>query len=236
MAEAAELARDIDQVLLRLAAAQMAHMALHDALTGLPNRRLHVERITTALDRADRHGGGVAILFCDLDDFKRVNDTAGHAAGDAVLVEAATPLSSVLRAGDSVARVGGDEFVIVLDQVGDGGLAQPEAVPSRARSTRRAPAAQFGQVGADRSWAAPQPHVSPEHVLLRNVADMRHPDPADHRAGRAERNAWITESSVPTHSSTASAPTPPVSSMTRSMASSPRSAMMSVAPNSTASC
>ena len=135
VAEAAELARDIDQVLLRLAEAQMAHMALHDALTGLPNRRLLVERISSAIDRADRHGGEVAILFCDLDDFKRVNDTAGHAAGDAVLVEAATRLSSVLRAGDSVARVGGDEFVIVLEPVGDRGLTQPGAAEQREPAT-----------------------------------------------------------------------------------------------------
>ncbi|MET0966561.1 MAG: EAL domain-containing protein [Nakamurella sp.] len=131
IAEAAELVRDIDQVLLRLVEAQMAHMALHDALTGLPNRRLLIDRITSAIDRADRHGGEVAILFCDLDNFKRVNDTAGHAAGDAVLVEAAGRLSSMLRAGDSVARVGGDEFVIVLEPVASAGLAEPRWVASR---------------------------------------------------------------------------------------------------------
>jgi len=135
IAEAAELVRDIDQVLLRLVEAQMAHMALHDALTGLPNRRLLLDRITSAIDRADRHGGEVAILFCDLDNFKRVNDTAGHAAGDAVLVEAAGRLSSMLRAGDSVARVGGDEFVIVLEPVGSTGVAEPRWVASRGPAT-----------------------------------------------------------------------------------------------------
>jgi chemotaxis family two-component system sensor kinase Cph1 len=114
IAEATELGRDIDQVLLRRTEAQLAHVALHDSLTGLPNRRLLIERITSALNRAEYLGEEIAILFCDLDDFKRVNDTAGHAAGDAVLIEAATRLQSVLREGDSIARVGGDEFVVVL--------------------------------------------------------------------------------------------------------------------------
>jgi diguanylate cyclase (GGDEF)-like protein len=90
-------------------------MATHDSLTGLPNRHLLIDRITNALARADRNGGQVVVMFCDLDDFKRVNDTAGHAAGDAVLIEAARRLQSALRAGDSVARVGGDEFVVVLE-------------------------------------------------------------------------------------------------------------------------
>jgi GGDEF domain-containing protein len=104
MAEAAELGRDIDQVLLRRTEARLAHVALHDSLTGLPNRRLLIDRITSAVDRANQLSEDVGILFCDLDGFKRVNDTAGHAAGDAVLIEAATRLRSVLRAGDSVAR------------------------------------------------------------------------------------------------------------------------------------
>jgi two-component system, chemotaxis family, sensor kinase Cph1 len=117
VAEASELARDIDQILLHRIDAQLAHMATHDSLTGLPNRHLLIDRITTALARAARNGGQVVILFCDLDDFKRVNDTGGHAAGDAVLIEAAGRLQLALRAYDSVARVGGDEFVAVLEPV-----------------------------------------------------------------------------------------------------------------------
>jgi chemotaxis family two-component system sensor kinase Cph1 len=115
IAEACELGRDIDQFLLHEAEAQLARMASHDALTGLPNRRQLIALINSALARAARHGHDVAILFCDLDDFKRVNDTAGHAAGDAVLIEASARLTSALRAEDSVARVGGDEFVVVVE-------------------------------------------------------------------------------------------------------------------------
>ena len=114
VSEAAELGRDIDQILLRRAEAELAHLGLHDALTGLPNRNLLVDRITSAIALAVPGGAEVAILFCDLDDFKYVNDTAGHAAGDAVLIEAAARLTAALRSGDTVARVGGDEFVIVL--------------------------------------------------------------------------------------------------------------------------
>lgn len=197
LAEAAELARDIDQVLLRLAEFQMAHMALHDPLTGLPNRRLLVERISSALDRADRHGGEVAILFCDLDDFKRVNDTAGHAAGDAVLIEAAARLSSVLRAGDSVARVGGDEFVIVLEPVGDGGLIQPGV------DTHREPATEI----ADRvktELSRPIRHQDREHVISVSVGitfaqagglaedALRDADMAMYRAKQSGKNRVAT--------------------------------------------
>ncbi len=89
--------------------------ALHDGLTGLPNRALLLDRLTSALARSGRQGREIAVLFCDLDGFRRVNDTAGHAAGDAVLIETAKRLRTVLREGDTVARVGGDEFVLVVE-------------------------------------------------------------------------------------------------------------------------
>ncbi len=94
---------------------QLLQAALHDPLTGLPNRRLLADRLDAAIKRTARSGGQVAVLFCDLDGFKQVNDTGGHAAGDAVLTVTATRLQALLRPPDTVARVGGDEFVVVLD-------------------------------------------------------------------------------------------------------------------------
>jgi PAS domain S-box-containing protein len=94
---------------------RLTHAALHDALTGLPNRALLVERLDAALTRSRRDIREVAVLFCDLDGFKNVNDTGGHAAGNLVLLEVARRLTSVLRDNDTVARVGGDEFVIVVE-------------------------------------------------------------------------------------------------------------------------
>jgi len=105
--------RDVTDVVE--AESQLRHSALHDPLTGLPNRALLMDRLEAALGRAMRTGREVAVLFCDLDGFKRVNDTAGHAAGDAVLVETARRISAVLRSHDTVARVGGDEFVVVVE-------------------------------------------------------------------------------------------------------------------------
>ena len=95
-----------------LAEARLEHAALHDALTGLPNRRLVVDRLGQALDRSEREGL-VAVLFCDLDGFKRVNDRRGHHAGDAVLIETAARLVAATRSGDTVGRMGGDEFVVI---------------------------------------------------------------------------------------------------------------------------
>lgn len=104
---------------LKDAEAQMRHLATHDHLTGLPNRAALTDELTRAVSRHDRSDTGLAVLFCDLDGFKPVNDRCGHAAGDAVLVEVAARLRSVVREADFVARLGGDEFVVLCEGTGD---------------------------------------------------------------------------------------------------------------------
>jgi diguanylate cyclase (GGDEF)-like protein len=93
---------------------QVRHQASHDGLTGLPNRTLLADRAEQALTASRRDGTRVQLLFLDLDDFKVVNDTLGHAAGDAVLQHAGQRLVRALRASDTVARVGGDEFAVLM--------------------------------------------------------------------------------------------------------------------------
>jgi diguanylate cyclase (GGDEF)-like protein/PAS domain S-box-containing protein len=102
----------------RYADARMVHLALHDELTGLANRTLVMERLQLAQARAERSGGFVGLLFIDLDNFKEVNDSLGHAAGDALLIEVARRLGSVLRPADTAARFGGDEFVVCCEDLG----------------------------------------------------------------------------------------------------------------------
>ena len=107
--------------LRREAEARLTYAATHDGLTGLRNRHSFQAELDKALARAARNGWRVALLFIDLDGFKQVNDTLGHAAGDVVLAEAARRFKSVLRASDTIARLGGDEFVVIVEQAGDDG-------------------------------------------------------------------------------------------------------------------
>ena len=102
----------------RLAEQQLEHQALHDPLTGLPNRGLFLDRLDHALTRSRRTGSSLAVYFCDVDDFKDVNDSLGHDAGDELLVALPPRLREALRASDTVGRFGGDELVILCEDLG----------------------------------------------------------------------------------------------------------------------
>lgn len=108
-----------DAKLSRVEIQRMSHLAQHDALTGLPNRVSLAERLTQAIGMAERHHNLFALLFVDVDCFKQVNDTLGHAIGDQVLQNVAENIQACVRATDTVSRHGGDEFVILLPQIED---------------------------------------------------------------------------------------------------------------------
>jgi diguanylate cyclase (GGDEF)-like protein len=116
---------------------ELRHQALHDALTGLPNRTLILDRIEQLLARSRRQGTLGAVLYVDLDDFKDVNDTLGHSAGDRLLVAVAARLKGALRDADTIGRMGGDEFVVLIDGASlDVG---PELVAERLLEVMRQP-------------------------------------------------------------------------------------------------
>lgn len=103
--------------------AHLEYIAYHDALTGLPNRALLMDRLAHAASRAERAASRMAVLFIDLDRFKTINDSLGHAIGDAVLQAASDRLKTLLRNEDTLSRLGGDEFVVLLEDLRDGQVA-----------------------------------------------------------------------------------------------------------------
>ncbi len=137
-AESQLLARAIHYAVERKRAeAAIVHQALHDTLTGLPNRALFADRLGQALTRLGRTSTALGVLFLDLDRFKVVNDSLGHAAGDQLLAEAGDRLLASLRAGDTAARFGGDEFVVLCEEIS--GEQQAVAVAGRIAEALGAP-------------------------------------------------------------------------------------------------
>lgn len=119
MAELAERNEQLNSEIAqrKLIEAMVRHQASHDPLTGLPNRVLFHDRLHGAIQRANRHPSRFALASIDIDGFKAVNDTHGHAAGDALLQEIANRLPAYLRSNDTVARLGGDEFALILEEI-----------------------------------------------------------------------------------------------------------------------
>jgi diguanylate cyclase (GGDEF)-like protein len=176
---------------------QLAHLATHDALTGLPNRRLLRDRIDQALARSAQERTLIAVFFVDMDHFKHVNDSRGHAVGDEVLAETARRLRAQLRATDTLARVGGDEFVVVCEGLASAAQADEIAAALADRLTgglevagQRVPVSfSLGVVVAahDRIHGEATPRVLTAEALL-NAADAAMYAAKD--AGRAQRRHY----------------------------------------------
>jgi diguanylate cyclase (GGDEF)-like protein len=144
----------------------MEHMAHHDALTGLPNRKMFLERADLAVRAAQDSGIDIAILFIDLDGFKAINDAAGHGAGDALLVTVAERLRGCVRQVDLVGRIGGDEFVVLVEPVES--VAGLVSLAGRLIEAIAAPVALRGQpsvVGSSIGIAVAEPGEGADTVL-----------------------------------------------------------------------
>lgn len=153
--------------------AQLQHLAFHDGLTGLPNRALFTDRVTHALKKRTAAAAPPAVLYVDLDGFKAVNDSAGHAAGDALLLQAARRLQASVRAADTVARLGGDEFAALLEAEAGTRTSRAREVAERILSALSKPY-RLGDVdavvSASMGIAVATPGITPEELL--HCADL----------------------------------------------------------------
>ncbi|WP_339802152.1 diguanylate cyclase [uncultured Marinobacter sp.] len=167
------------------AEARAKYLASHDSLTGLPNRSLFGELLEQAIQGARRTRGGVGVMFVDLDNFKEINDTHGHAAGDAVLETLAQRLKSTLRGSDVLARLGGDEFVLLVHELAT--TENAARVAGKLLESAQAPVTVFGvqcQVSASIGVS-----LFPHHGLDQRAL-MRAADTAMYRAKEQGKNTW----------------------------------------------
>jgi diguanylate cyclase (GGDEF)-like protein len=149
---------------------QLKHQAYHDSLTGLPNRTLFTNRVEHSLKRRDHSENPTAVLFIDLDDFKTINDSLGHAAGDELLIKVARRLQDSLRPTDTAARLAGDEFAILLERVKDENEAA--AVASRIIESFEAALSIDGKeiaINTSIGIAVSRPQLNSAGDLLRNA-------------------------------------------------------------------
>jgi diguanylate cyclase (GGDEF)-like protein/PAS domain S-box-containing protein len=179
------ISRDVTAQIL--AEQALAHQALHDTLTGLTNRLALMDRLSQALASLDRSHGLIAVMFVDLDNFKMINDTMGHEAGDRVLVEVARRLQLASRRGDTVARFGGDEFVLLC-----GGLRADDDVRLIADRAVRAVGQRFVEDGADLTVTGSIGVVATGDALADPSELLRQADMAMYSAKLAGRNRFST--------------------------------------------
>ena len=175
------MAHDVTQ--RRHAEDQLQHVAMHDALTTLPNRNMLQDLLKASLLQAEREGLHMAMMFLDLDRFKKFNDTLGHHIGDSILIEVARRLRSAMRTSDIVARLGGDEFVVLLPRISE--IADGERVAQKVLDLFAEPL----RVGPHELRVTPSIGLAlyPEHGHD-SITLMRHADLAMYQAKNAGRN------------------------------------------------
>ena len=175
---------------------EVRQLAFYDSLTGLPNRKLMHDRLNQAIAGSTRHNRHGALMLIDLDNFKSINDTLGHAAGDALLIEAATRLVASVRMVDTVARLGGDEFVVILSELdaGDEAASQARLVAEKILAALEQPFTLESRL--ENGQASQSTHHCPASVgitLFRDASEradelLKHADTAMYQAKQGGRN------------------------------------------------